>query len=239
MTRRTRYGILLGALSLPFLAEALSVGPGGATLPAFIGLVWAAVAAQLVAAAYLVGEPGVFGKRPDGRLPVIRVVALLPYLLVAWAIRDIAPLVTGEPAWSAVSDRLWLGRYVPRHAELPAGVECVVDLAAESPSIRGLPDSVEYVCVPTLDGTAPPAELLERLIGTLAASPRGLYFHCAAGHGRSALLAAALLVARGEADGPEDAVARLLRVRPRVSLNGDQRRALDEICGRLLRLPGA
>ncbi len=225
--------MLLALLSLPLLGEALAVGPRA--LPAFVLLLWATLSAQLVAAAYLAGEPAVFGKRADGRLPVARVVLLLPYFLVAWAIRDLVPLVTREPAWTPAADGLWVGRYVRSSAALPAGVECVVDLAAESPAIGGLPASVEYVSVPTLDGSAPPGPAFERLVGSLVESPKGTYVHCAAGHGRSALLVSALLVARGEARGPDDAVTQLSRVRPRVSLNADQRRALDELCGRLLR----
>lgn len=224
---------MLALVSLPFLGEALAIGPRDP--PAFVALLWATVSAQLVAAAYLGGEPGLFGKRADGRLPLARVVLLLPYFLVAWAIRDFAPLATREPAWSQVADGLWVGRYVRSYAALPEGVGCVVDLAAESPAIAGLPDSVEYVSVPTLDGSAPPEQVLERLVGGLAESPAALYVHCAAGHGRSALVVAALLVARGEAQGPDDALARLSRIRPRVSLNADQRRALDELCGRLAR----
>jgi hypothetical protein len=229
--------MLLALLSLVFLGAALSMGPGGARLLPFVVLLWAAVASQLVAAAYLVGESGVFGKRQDGRLPPLRVLAFLPYFVLAWAIRDLVPLVTREPAWTEVAAGLWLGRYVRNHAALPDGVECVVDLTAESPAIGGLPDSVEYICVPTLDGSAPPPGLFETLVGRLAQSSQRLYVHCAAGHGRSALVAAALLVARREARGPDDAVARLSRVRPRISLNIDQRRALDELSGRLARVP--
>lgn len=236
MTRR-RYGLLLALLSLVFLGGALSLRSGGAEVVAFALLLWAAVSTQLVAAAYLVGEPGVFGKRADGRLSAPRVAAFLPYFLVAWAIRDIAPLVTREPAWSQAADGLWVGRYVRRFTSLPQGVECVVDLTAECPAIGGLPDGVEYIAVPTLDGSAPPLPRFETLVGRLAQSSAAVYVHCAAGHGRSALLVAALLVARGEAQGPEGAVARLSRVRSRISLNVDQRRALDEVCGRLARVP--
>lgn len=231
---RLRYGIVLALLSLPLLGEALVLGPGGASLPAFVVLLWSALSVQLIAAAYLVGEPAVFGKRPDGRLPVGRVVAFMPYLAFVWAVRDLAPLVTREPPWTGVSERLWVGRYVRTFAGLPGGVECVVDLTAESPAIGGLPDAVEYLCVPTLDGTAPAPARLEALVARLADSPMALYVHCAAGHGRSALLVAALLVARGEAGGPEDAVARLSRLRPRISLNAEQRRVLDEVCSRLV-----
>ena len=227
----------MALLSLLFLAEGVSLGGSGARLPLFIVLAWATVSTQLVAAAYLVGEPALFGKRPDGRLPLGRRVALLPYLVVAWAIRDLTPLVTREPAWTPVAGRMWVGRWVRHHDELPEGVGAVIDLTCEMPAIAGLPDGVTYVCVPTLDGTAPAPAELEAQVLRFVSSTLPLYIHCAAGHGRSALLAAALLVARGDAKGPAAAVEQLSRARPRVSLNADQRRALDEVCARLARAP--
>jgi protein-tyrosine phosphatase len=81
--------------------------------------------------------------------------------------------------------------------------------------------------VPILDAAAPPLDELQAAIERVATSERVL-IHCAQGHGRTGLFAAALLLRRGLADTPEQALARVTAVRPGVRLSKPQRRVLDE-----------
>jgi protein-tyrosine phosphatase len=57
-------------------------------------------------------------------------------------------------------------------------------------------------------------------------SGRELYVHCAHGHGRSATLLAAILIADGQAKTADEAVAVMRQARPKVRLNKKQRAAL-------------
>jgi protein-tyrosine phosphatase len=59
-----------------------------------------------------------------------------------------------------------------------------------------------------------------------AASGRNLLVHCAHGHGRSAALLCAILLATGEASSVVDAEQILKAVRPRVRLNPRQKAAV-------------
>ena len=69
-------------------------------------------------------------------------------------------------------------------------------------------------------------------VDAVLAAPGPAFIHCAFGHGRSATIAAAVLVRRGDAT--LDGVERMLRAaRPRIGLNAHQRRALAEAVARM------
>jgi protein-tyrosine phosphatase len=186
-------------------------------------LVWCGVAVGSVGMAYAVGSPRVFGKRADGSLAWWAVALLLPFLVVQWATWWCWKTVSREPAWHEVAPGLWLGRRAAAR-ELPEGVEVVVDLTEGFAKPRGYAPSIEYVALPTLDGCAPPGGPAIDLLTRLADDPRGLYVHCAQGHGRSAMLVALLLVLRGAAASFEEAVGLVRGRRPAVRLSRAQDR---------------
>lgn len=110
-----------------------------------------------------------------------------------------------------------------RSGETSARVAPEMDSSGAVAAIDARP--IDYVSLPGLDGLAPRAEALRALVDRLAEDGRPLYFHCAAGHGRSATAAAALLIRRGAASGPADAIALMRRARPKVKLGSVQARA--------------
>lgn len=57
-----------------------------------------------------------------------------------------------------------------------------------------------------------------------------LFVHCAHGHGRSATVLGAVLIALGEAGTVDEAVKLMQKSRPRVRLNNRQRAALSAWC---------
>jgi protein-tyrosine phosphatase len=97
-----------------------------------------------------------------------------------------------------------------------------VDLTAEFPEPRGVRTGRTYLCVPILDGAATDEQTLRELIDKIVAWPGGVYIHCAMGHGRSAMVAAAVLLARGLAVTAGEAEQSLRRGRPGVRLNRAQ-----------------
>jgi protein-tyrosine phosphatase len=108
------------------------------------------------------------------------------------------------------------------HGELSPGTQWVIDLTCElipPREVRGL----RYRCLPTLDGTAPAHAAFWPLVKEIAAAEGPVFIHCAAGHGRSATFAAAVMVARGIAADVEAAEALMQRHRPRISLVASQR----------------
>ena len=94
-----------------------------------------------------------------------------------------------------------------------------------------------WLCLPTLDGTAPPADGLLKLVDTVESrDPSGpVYVHCAAGHGRSATVAAALMLRRGLAADVASAEATMREARPGIHLNRAQRACLAGLLDELKR----
>lgn len=187
-------------------------------------LLWFSLAFFLAALGYLGLGPRVFGKREDGTVNALNAVLTAPYLFMGWCAWQ-AVRLGPEETWNRVTPWLYLGRRAGA-GELPEEVTLVVDLTAEFPVDRGVLGARSYVSLPTLDAHVPEEQALARLVQKINEHEGVLYIHCAYGHGRSALVAAALLLARGEATSPEEAVARLKAVRSRVNLSPSQMNAL-------------
>ena len=191
--------------------------------PAWV-LAWPALSAALLAVCYLLGAPGLLGKRPDGTRAVWAWLPFGPYLAFTLVVHHLARLLP-EPALDEVAPNLFVGRRVLAH-ELPAGIQRVVDLTAELHEPRGVRQRAHYRCLPTLDATVPDPAGLAALVEELARLEEPLFLHCAQGHGRSATLAAAILLRRGACADPDAAEALMRRARPGIRLKPAQRRVL-------------
>jgi len=212
---------------LAFAAGSAASALGAITAP---WLAWPALSFAIVGLAYggLGARP--FGKDARGRLHPVATVVLAPYLVIAWTVLLMLRL-RGEEAHHEMRPRLFVGRRPLRASELPDGVSLIVDLTSEFPGVR--PKGVEYMCLPTLDGSAPNDVASARaLVERIRAHDGVVYVHCAAGHGRSAAIVASVLVAEGLAEDVEDAIAVMRRVRPGVGLSRSQRSLVRELSAR-------
>src|SRR5262249_61733342 len=86
-----------------------------------------------------------------------------------------------------------------------------------------------YLCLPTLDMSAPDEKVFQHLVSRVVGWQGTVYVHCAAGHGRSATVAAAVLIARCLAGSVEEAEHLMRKVRPGIRLAPAQRSLLRRI----------
>lgn len=189
-------------------------------------LAWPAVSFLAVALAYGVFGPRILGKRADGSLAPASVALLLPHFLFTWLTWHVQRLISREPCHTELLTGLWIGRRAYL-AELPIETTCVVDLTSEFSEPRAVRRDRQYICLPTLGGTAIDERALREIVEQLAPLRETIYIHCAQGHGRSAALAAALLIRRGAVHSVEEAEQLLRRARPGVRLSRRQRGRLE------------
>lgn len=221
LRRRAGFGVTFWILAA---GAALVASRLHGRLPAVL-VGWAALALAGVGCVYVANWTRAFGKRPDGGLALASFVLWWPFLVPVRVIHELQRALLREDACNEVAPGLWVGRR-PRARELPPSVALVVDLCAELPAAPGVSAAARYLAVPVLDATAPTADELARIVEAILAAPGPVLVHCAAGHGRSAAVAAAAALAKGTfADLPE-AEAALRKSRSWIRLNREQREAV-------------
>ncbi len=217
-SRARRFPAVFGTAGVTLIVGGLY--SGGISLVAL----WPGLNFLLLAVIYGLDRPRWLGKRDDGRMSPAHVVVLFPFFGFIWTMWRLFSAITPEPASHEVAPGIHLGRR-PLPGRLPAGVDLIIDLTAEFPSYRAA--GVEVIGAWSLDAKAPPASDLDRVVARAAGHPGAVLIHCAAGHGRSALVAALVLIRRGLAPDLESAELALKAVRPEVRLHGAQRIAGD------------
>lgn len=201
---------------------------------------WVALDQLLLAVIFLLEKPQWLGKRRrDGRFSPWPSIVFLPYLLWIWVYFHAKRLLlVREPCWNVVVPGVYLGRR-PLPREVPEEVTHVVDLTCELSEPAGVVAGRRYTCLPMLNRWIPDLRDLEGLVADLMAEGEVLYVHCGAGKGRSALVVAVLLRARGIAESAEAAEALAAEARPIVGLHGCQRRQLASLDLNRLRAAGS
>jgi predicted protein tyrosine phosphatase len=184
-----------------------------------------------LAFAFSTKTPRVFQKRWDGRLPLFSWVMFGPYLaymhLLLWAWR----FLSREPAFAEVAPGLYLGRRLGwGEQKLVAPIEplAVLDLTAEFAEPEFMREQGEYLSLPVLDTTAPTPQQFDKALAFIRdhARQRPVYVHCALGHGRSAAVVAAYLLAEKKFASLEEVCAFLRSQRFGVRLNRRQKKAV-------------
>jgi len=164
-------------------------------------------------------NPRLLGKRPDGRLAAWSWAIGLPLHSLSLGIFHLTRLLGREAPWDRLDGEVYVGRRLLAR-EVPSGCRVWVDLTAEFQEPAAIRRRPGYRAFPVLDGSVPTLEELERELAAIPAGP--IFIHCAQGHGRTGLFAAALLIARGQARTAEEAVGLIQKARPGVRLNRAQ-----------------
>jgi protein phosphatase len=193
-------------------------------------LIWPAASLAVIAAAYLWFGPHVFAKR-GGRLHPVTRVGLFPYLAGGWL--TFPHYRRTAPPWVDVTPKLVLGRRLNEaeaREQIERGVRAVLDLTGECeapPAFRAL----AYHNIPILDLTIPtPRQFADAVdfIRAHATNGRKVYLHCKLGRSRSAVVAAAYLLAEGIAKDAAHAIAIVRTARPEIVVGAPALDALEQ-----------
>ncbi len=210
-----KYPVIFGLLGAVLTCWALLQGGW------FVLFLWPAGNLWALFLAYAGLGPKVFGKKPDGTIPLWIKICYLPFLLYANLVKNIANGLTGENPIDQITPELILGRRVPP-SQMPEGVKYCVDLTAEFDEPREIRESTHYISLPILDSSVPSVESLRSTVAKLIDGTT--FVHCAQGHGRTALFALAFLAERGLIHTFEEGYHLLRQVRPKIHLNKRQER---------------
>jgi protein-tyrosine phosphatase len=180
---------------------------------------WCALSCLVLAIGYAGLGARVFGKRPDGTIPVWSKVIHLPFLLYRWFTWNVIRTVSRENSTDQITPDLIIGRRLHANERFD-NIGQYIDLTAEFEEPKEIRESPEYLSVPILDGGIP--TVLELSAAISRASSGLTYVHCAQGHGRTGMFALALLAARRHIQSIEDGLDLLKKMRPGVGLNSAQ-----------------
>ena len=214
--------VLTGALAQDWILRAAAVS--------------VALSFLVVAVAYSGGGPRLLFKSPTGRHFVWAWFVHWPFFAFTAFAYHLSRLLTYEAAHVRVAPNVSLGRRLSaREARLASteGWLAVLDLAAELSEASPLRAAAHYRSLPVLDATAMSLPELRDAVEwvTHHATSGPVYVHCALGHGRSAVVVAAYLVATRQAPDADAALKHLRELRPGVRLHRAQRKVLDQFAG--------
>ena len=219
-----KYGFCFAFLAVALLLTAIQGGVG------YIALVYPAISFAIVSIGYLGVGPMIFGKSPNGKRTWLSIVLLLPYMLLTLMTWHLIRLLSRESAINQLNPDFILSRRL-LSSEMPQSVKSVVDLTCELSEPRNNRQMERYLCFPILDASSPTPGELKAFAKAILDLPKPVLIHCAQGHGRTGLVAAAVLIVSGRATNAYDAISIVQSARPGIELNQTQRCALESING--------
>jgi len=186
--------------------------------------------------AYLSQSPGFWLKRHNGTLNPLSLMLLAPLHALNWLSLLLAPRLQKQKPFHEIVPDLWLGRRLigGEAAHFNQSPEtAVLDLTAEFAENKRLRNR-HYLCLPTLDHTAPRKEQIEQGLQFIQQhiGTRPVFVHCAMGHGRSATVVAAWLLRQNQALDVQAAEKQIKTVRPGVKLKDSQVSILKDFFGK-------
>ncbi|MFC1850797.1 dual specificity protein phosphatase family protein [candidate division CSSED10-310 bacterium] len=219
-----RYGIFffIGGIS-SFYCSTVMAFPGS------VILVWTGFSFFIVALAYFKLGPWIIGKKADGMISFFNKILLWPYFIVTWSLWHIYRLLSDEDPLNELVPHIFIGRRL-LSSEMRPEIDLVLDLTCEFTEPGEIVSQKQYFCLPILDAATPQPEDLLALINVLNAASGTIFIHCAQGHGRTAMVAAALLLSRGLAVDVRDAISLIAKKRPKIHLQRNQYEFVSQFC---------
>lgn len=214
--RSIRYAMAFTFIGFSAIAFGSAAGLGGAPL------IWFGAAFLSVGANYAFPRQFKVLHKQRGQLGFARTFLLLPYILMLRGVWHILRKTSSEAPFVQLIEGIFIGRRL-LEKEHPR-VATLVDLTSEFD--EHVPIGAKLLAFPILDGAPADPIALRRMAREIVASARPIYIHCAQGHGRTSMVAAAVLIEMGAAPDLATALDRIREVRPGAKPNAAQRNAL-------------
>lgn len=214
--RSFRYAMAFALIGLSGVAFGSAAGLVGAPL------IWLGTAFLSVGANYAFPRQFPVLRKQDGQLGLARTVVLLPYIVMLHGTWHILRKTSSEAPFVQLLEGIFIGRRLLR-TEYPR-VTTLVDLTSEYD--EHMPIGAHLLAFPILDGAPIEPAKLRLMAREIAASAKPIYIHCAQGHGRTSMVAAAVLIEIGAAQDIATALDMIRVVRPRAKPNAAQLNAL-------------
>lgn len=175
---------------------------------------------------------GLLGKRMDGSFDPLRYALGCTYQVGLQTKLYLERRQGSEAPYNVITDGIYLGGWPANEQLLPRrggpsqtrSKLAVIDVTCELPcKVRPILDA--YLPIMVWDSHAPTVDQIQNaVLWGLALKRDGhiVYVHCAHGHGRSATIVGAMLIALGQASSVDDAVMLMKKARPLVRLNSRQ-----------------
>lgn len=132
-----------------------------------------------------------------------------------------------EPILQRVGEGWYIGGWPPSKEIIPEGPLSIIDCTNEYQRTVERP----YICLPTWDTQGVNASNIKKAVDFALEQRklgRAVLVHCAHGHGRSAGVILACMIVAGDVQTIEEGLRQIQEVRPKVKLNGMQRRNLQK-----------
>ena len=191
-------------------------------------LVYLAISFAIVGIGYFGVGPRIFGKSAEGKRKWSATFFLLPYLLLTLVTWHLIRMLSRESPVNQLNPNFLLSRRLLA-SEMPLEVKSVVDLTCELSEPRDIGLTHNYLCYPILDASSLTPQELVTIAKEILNLPKSVLIHCAQGHRRTGLIAAAVLFVSGKARSSKDAISMVRAVRPGIELNSVRRKTLDSI----------
>jgi len=215
--RSLRYAFAFALLGVPAIVFGALGGFSG------ILLVWFGATLLAVAMNYAFPNHCPVFCKTNGRLTLTRKIMLAPFLAFLYGTWHILRKSSTDASFNELAPGFLIGRRL-LPSEYPP-IQTLVDLTAEFD--EHLPKGAKLLAFPILDGAPANPEALKSVARQIATSTEPLYLHCAQGHGRTSMIAAAVLIERRLAPNVSEALASIAKVRPGAKPNRAQRAALE------------
>ncbi|WP_286233679.1 diacylglycerol kinase family protein [Thalassotalea sediminis] len=198
---------------------------------------WIGLSLASVSLAYIFDIPSTFRKKSNGSIPLYIRWVFIPFLLGAQLYNSWARKNDSVPAIQKINEHLYLAcRLFPSDMERlkQEGIHGILDVTAEFDGVDWSAESAgfNYLNIPVLDHKAPSKRKLIHAINWLESQRRqnkNVVVHCALGRGRSVMVVAAYLLAKGSADSTADALNIIKKIRETAGLNNHQLRKLNKL----------